>query len=111
MENTKKTIQPSTVSQIILACEAGMGSSLMVVNLLKKKLKKAGVTTVTLKHSPARSVKEDTPLIVVHKSLSKVAKRKAPDAVIVTFNFFMNDPAFDKLVQSFVNDVEIVSDL
>lgn len=108
MEN-QKTIQPSTVSEIILACEAGMGSSLMVVNLLKKKLKKAGVTSVTLKHKPARSVAADTPLIVVHKSLAKVARRAAPEAVIVTFNFFMNDPAFDKLIDSFVKDEEIVS--
>lgn len=108
MEN-KKSIQPSSVSQIILACEAGMGSSLMVVNLLKKKLKKAGVTNVTLKHKPARAVEASTPLIVVHNSLAKVARRKAPEAVIVTFNFFMNDPAFDKLVQAFVDDEPIVS--
>ena len=109
MENTKKTVQPSTVSQIILACEAGMGSSLMVVNMLKKKLKKAGITSVKLAHKPARAVSADTPLIVVHKSLAKVARKSAPEAVIVTFDFFMNDPAFDKLVQSFVNDEPIVS--
>ena len=111
MENTQKSIQPSNVSEIILACEAGMGSSLMVVNLLKKKLKKAGVTSVTLKHKPARSVPADTPLIVVHKSLAKVARRAAPEAVIVTFNFFMNDPAFDKVVNAFVNDEVIVSEI
>ncbi len=81
----------------------------MVVNLLKKKLKKAGVTSVTLKHKPARAVDANTPLIVVHNSLAKVARRSAPEAVIVTFNFFMNDPAFDKLVQAFVNDEPIVS--
>lgn len=108
MENTL-SIQSSDVKEIILACEAGMGSSLMVVNSLKKKLKKAGVTGVKLAHKPARAVSPDTPLIVVHKSLSKVARKKAPNAVIVTFNFFMNDPAFDKLVQAFVNNEEIVN--
>ena len=108
MENTL-SIQASDVTQIILACEAGMGSSLMVVNSLKKKLKKAGVTGVTLAHKPARAVSEDTPLIVVHKSLSKVARRKAPNAVIITFDFFMNDPAFDKLINAFVNDELIVN--
>ena len=109
MENEILSIQPSNVSQIILACEAGMGSSLMVVNSLKKKLKKAGVTSVKLAHKPARAVPVDTPLIVVHKSLSKVARRKAPNAVIVTFDFFMNDPAFDKLVHCFVNDEPIIN--
>jgi PTS system mannitol-specific IIC component len=108
MENTL-SVQASEVKQIILACEAGMGSSLMVVNSLKKKLKKAGVTGVTLAHKPARDVPENTPLIVVHKSLSRVVRRKAPNAVIVTFDFFMNDPAFDKLIHAFVNDELILN--
>ena len=101
------SIKASEVSQIILACEAGMGSSLMVVNSLKKKLKKAGVTSVSLKHKPVRTLKDDAQLVIVHKGLSKLARKKAPNAVIVMFNHFMNDPAFDKLVTAFVEDLEI----
>ena len=101
------SIKASEVKQIILACEAGMGSSLMVVNSLKKKLKKAGVTTVSLKHKPVRTLKDDAQLVIVHKGLSKLARKKAPNAVIVMFNHFMNDPAFDKLVNAFVEDLEI----
>ena len=49
-----QTISAAQVKTIILACEAGMGSSLMSVNSLKKKLKAAQVTDVTVVHKPAR---------------------------------------------------------
>lgn len=104
-----KSIKASEVKTIIMACEAGMGSSLMVVNLLKKKLKKANIKDVKVMHKPARAVPEDTPVVVVHQGLSKVVKSKAPNAVIVTFNHFLNDPAFDKLINAFVNDGSIES--
>ncbi len=101
------SIKASDVSQIILACEAGMGSSLMVVNGLKKKLKKAGVTSVSLKHKPVRTLKGDAQLVIVHKGLANLARKKAPNAVIVKFNHFLNDPVFDKIVSAFVNNTEI----
>jgi mannitol-specific phosphotransferase system IIBC component len=102
-----QSISASEVTTIILACEAGMGSSLMSVNSLKKKLKKAEVANVTVVHKPARAIPEGTKLVIVHKGLANVAKKKAPDAVIVTFNHFLNDPAFDKVVAAFVNGTDI----
>ncbi|MEM7802430.1 MAG: PTS lactose transporter subunit IIB [Chloroflexota bacterium] len=101
------SVQASSINTIILACEAGMGSSLMVANSIKKKLKKAKVTGVKVEHKPARTVATDAKLIVVHKGLSKLVRKKAPEAVIVTFNHFMNDPALEKLVQAFAEGGEI----
>lgn len=103
-----KTINAAEVKTIILACEAGMGSSLMTVNFLKKKFKAANVTDVTIIHKPAREVPASAQLIVVHKGLAKVAASKAPDAVVVTFNMFLNDPVFDKLLQAFLDKGDIV---
>lgn len=94
------TIEAADVDTIIFACEAGMGSSLMSVNSLKKQLKKAKVKGVNVVHKPARDIPADAQIVVVHKGLAKVAHQKAPDAVVVTFNHFLNDPAFAKLVQS-----------
>ena len=102
------SIPSSQVDTVIFACEAGMGSSLMSVNSLKKKLKKAKVTGVTVVHKPARGIPADAKLVVVHKGLAQVARRKAPDAVVVTFSHFLNDPALDKLVQSFADNADIV---
>ena len=88
-----QSISAEQVKTIIFACEAGMGSSLMSVNSLKKKLKVAQISNV----------------VVVHKGLAKTAHAKAPNAVVVAFNHFLNDPVFDKLVKSLVDKTDIVS--
>ena len=86
-----------------------MGSSLMSVNSLKKKLKKANVTDVKVVHKPAREIPADAQVVVVHKGLAKVARSKAPNAVVLAFNHFLNDPVFEKLVTALVEKTEIVS--
>ena len=101
------SIAAGQVKTIIFACEAGMGSSLMSVNSLKKKLKAAQITDVVVVHKPAREIPTDAQVVVVHKGLAKVAQSKAPNAVIIAFNHFLNDPAFDKLVKAIVDKSEI----
>lgn len=103
-----KKIAAADVTTIVLACEAGMGSSLMSVNALKKKLKKANITHVTVLHKPARAIPSDAQVVVVHAGLAGVARSKAPDAVVVTFKHFLNDPAFDSLVQALASNGDIV---
>jgi mannitol-specific phosphotransferase system IIBC component len=105
------SIEASATRLVILACEAGMGSSLMSVNSLKRKLKAANVTDVTVKHLPAREVPANAQLIVAHRGLSGLVRKRAPEAVIVAFDHFLNDPAFEKLVTAFVENGVIVSSL
>ena len=102
-----KSIPSADVKTIILACEAGMGSSLMSVNSLKKKLKAAQINDVNVVHKPVREVPADAKVIVVHKGLAKSAASKAPNAVVVGFNHFLNDPVFDNLVKAFVDKADI----
>jgi mannitol-specific phosphotransferase system IIBC component len=86
-----------------------MGSSLMSVNSLKKKLKAAQISNVAVVHKPAREIPADAQVVIVHKGLAKTARTKAPNAVVVAFNHFLNDPVFDKLIKSLVDKTEIVS--
>jgi mannitol PTS system EIICBA or EIICB component len=104
-----QSISAEQVKTIIFACEAGMGSSLMSVNSLKKKLKAAQIADVVVVHKPAREIPVDAQLIVVHKGLAKTAHSKAPNAVVLAFNHFLNDPIFDKLVKSLVDKSDITS--
>ncbi len=106
-----QSVNASEVKTIVLACEAGMGSSLMSVNALKKKLKKANVKDVTVLHKPARGIPADAKLVIVHKGLAKTAQKKAPDAVVVAFNHFFNDPVFDQVVDAFVSGGDLTSNL
>jgi len=102
-----KSIKSSDIKKIVFVCEAGIGSSLMSVNSLKKKFRKAGIKDVTIVHSATTTLPTDTPFIVCHKQLMDSARDKAPDAVIVGFDLFFNDPVFDELTQAFVEGAEI----
>ena len=101
-----KSVAAADVKKIIIACEAGMGSSLMVTNQLKKKLKKAGLN-VAVAHSPARSIPQDAQVVVVHKGLSKLVRERAEWAVVLPFDNFMNIPAFDKIIKALQNNTDI----
>jgi len=95
------SIPSEQVTTIIVACEAGMGSSVMCVNALKKKLKAARLDAkVKVLHKPARAVTGDAQVVVVHRGLAEVVRRQAPGAVVITFEHFLKDPAFDALVEA-----------
>lgn len=104
-------INVSEVTTVIFACEAGMGSSLMSVNSLKKKLKKAGVQGITVMHKPAREIPENAQVVIVHQGLAKVARAKAPNAVVLAFKHFLNDPVFETVVAAFSNGEDLVSNV
>jgi mannitol-specific phosphotransferase system IIBC component len=65
-----KSVAAADVKKIIIACEAGMGSSEMVTNQLKKKLNKANLD-IKEAHSPSPSNPKDAQNDVVQKGLSK----------------------------------------
>jgi mannitol-specific phosphotransferase system IIBC component len=102
-----KSISASDVKTVIFACEAGMGSSLMSVNSLKKKLKAAQIADVNVIHKPVRDIPANAQVVVVHKGLAKSAANKAPNAVVVAFNHFLNDPVFETLIKAFVDKTDI----
>ncbi len=102
-----KSILPSDVNTIIFACEAGIGSSLMSVNALKKKLKAANINNINVVHSATARIPPNAQLIICHNGLKKSVQAKAPNAVVVGFNLFFNDPVFDKVVKSLANNTEI----
>lgn len=101
-----KSVAAADVKKIVIACEAGMGSSVMVTNQLKKKLKKAQLD-VKVGHTPARSIPQDAQIVVVHKGLYNMVREKAPWAVVIPFDNFMKIPAFDRIVAALQNDTEI----
>jgi len=101
------SILASDVKTIIFACEAGIGSSLMSVNSLKKKMKAAKLDSVNVIHKAVTVLPKDAKFIICHNGIKKAVKAKAPDAVVVGFNFFFNDPVFDKIIEAFKTGAEI----
>ena len=87
------------VKLIVFACEAGMGSSLMGANQLKKMCKKAELDVEVI-HSPVGQVPAHADVIVTHQSLAGQARSNFPEAAIVPFMMFFGDPAVKGLVET-----------
>jgi galactose PTS system EIIB component len=46
-------------------------------------------------------------VIVCHRGLEATARRLAPEKVIVPFDMFLGDPAFDRVVEGIKNGIAI----
>jgi mannitol-specific phosphotransferase system IIBC component len=87
-------INGKEIRTVIVACDAGMGSSVMVASQMRQRLKKYDVA---VEHLPVNSIPADARLVVCHAGLAQRARGMAPGAVVVAFQLFMGDPAFDKV--------------
>ena len=86
------------ISNIVFACDAGMGSSAMGATVLRKKLKDAGVTGVTVTNKAIANLDGTADLVITQQQLTPRAKKQEPNAVHVSVDNFMNSPAYDEVV-------------
>ncbi|MDN3609001.1 PTS mannitol transporter subunit IICBA [Vibrio ostreicida] len=87
------------VRSIVVACDAGMGSSAMGAGLLSKKVEEAGlsisVTNLAINNLPA-----DSQLVITHKDLTERARQHAQHALHISLTNFLDHAAYDNLVAS-----------
>lgn len=89
-----------TISSIVFACDAGMGSSAMGASVLRNKIKDAGYgDTVTVVNSAINNLKDDYDLVVVHEDLLDRAQVPTPSAMHVSVDNFMGSPRYDEIVE------------
>jgi mannitol-specific phosphotransferase system IIBC component len=74
-----------------------MGSSVLLVTQLRQRL--AG-TQVEVGHTPVGRIPPDADVIMCHRGLEATARKVAPDKVLVPFDLFLGDPAFDRVVEA-----------
>jgi mannitol-specific phosphotransferase system IIBC component len=97
------SINGSAVRKVVVACDAGMGSSVMLASQLRRQL--GG--TVTVEHTPVNSIPADADVIVVHKGLADRARASAPDKVIMPVQVFIGDPAVAAIVAAVKNGTDL----
>jgi len=100
------TINGSDIKRLVVACDAGMGSSVMVASTLRSKLKKYGVEVV---HTPVDEIPADASVVMCHQGLAARAQSTAPNAVVVPFAVFMGDPAFTKVENAIAHGQDLES--
>jgi PTS system mannitol-specific IIC component len=99
--------QAADVKLVVFACEAGMGSSLIGANQLKKRVQQSGRNDIKVIHSPVNQIPADTDVVIAHEGLAERARKAAPAAVVLTFKNFLNNTASDRLLKSLASGEEI----
>jgi len=97
------------VQLIVFACEAGMGSSLIGANQLKKRVKDAGLAIQVI-HAPVNQIPPNADVVLAHEGLAERARKAAPNAVVLPFKNFLNNPAADLLIRRLQAGEAIASD-
>jgi len=87
------------VTKIVFACDAGMGTSAMGANKLKRMIKDAGISSVSVVHSPVDDVPQDAQIIVTQVNLKERVQRAAPaNAEVVGVTNLVNAPEYKQIV-------------
>ena len=89
---------PRDLRNIVFACDAGMGSSAMGASVLRNKIKKAGITGITVTNQAIANLDGSADLVITHQDLTDRARAKSPDSVHVSVDNFMNSPKYDEVV-------------
>jgi PTS system mannitol-specific IIC component len=101
---TRPVISGSDVKSIVVACDAGMGSSVMLASQMRTRLKPYGVT---VEHVAVNDIPAGARLVLTHSDLADRARSTVPHAVVVEFQMFLGDPAFDRLENAIKDGGEI----
>ncbi|WP_105901237.1 PTS mannitol transporter subunit IICBA [Vibrio gangliei] len=95
--NLANTVNLAKVNSIIVACDAGMGSSAMGASLLRKKVQQAGlnihVTNLAINNLP-----EGADIVITHKDLTDRARKHAPNAHHISLTNFLDSDMYNQLV-------------
>ncbi len=94
---SKNNIDMATVQSIIVACDAGMGSSAMGASMLRKKVQDAGlnihVTNLAINNLP-----ESVDIVITHKDLTDRARKHAPNSMHISLTNFLDSEMYNQLV-------------
>lgn len=91
------TINMAAVKNIIVACDAGMGSSAMGASLLRKKVQAAGLD-ISVTNMAINNLPQDVDIVITHKDLTDRAKTHAQNALHISLTNFLEASVYDNLV-------------
>jgi len=108
----------SHVRKIIVACDAGMGSSAMGAGVLRKKVQDAGLSNISVTNSAINSLPSDVDLVITHRDLTERAMRQVPQAQHISLTNFLDSGLYTNLTERLVaaqrhtdNEAKVTSSL
>ncbi|HBM2892756.1 TPA: PTS mannitol transporter subunit IICBA [Klebsiella oxytoca] len=92
----------SHVRKIIVACDAGMGSSAMGAGVLRKKVHDAGLSNISVTNCAINNLPPDVDLVITHRDLTERAMRQVPQAQHVSLTNFLDSGLYTSLTERLV---------
>ena len=92
------------IKKIVVACDAGMGSSAMSAAALKKKVKAADLPIEVINTAISR-IPDDADLVITHVELTGTAKAAQPNKQHLSISNYLQAPEYDQLVDRFKNEL------
>ena len=92
----------SHVRKIIVACDAGMGSSAMGAGVLRKKVQDAGLSNISVTNSAINNLPPDVDLVITHRALTERAMRQVPQAQHISLTNFLDSGLYTSLTERLV---------
>ena len=92
----------SHVRKIIVACDAGMGSSAMGAGVLRKKVQDAGLSQISVTNSAINNLPPDVDLVITHRDLTERAMRQVPQAQHISLTNFLDSGLYASLTERLV---------
>ncbi len=103
MAGLKNRRDDRRVSKIVVACDAGMGSSAMGASVLRKKMEAAGIS-IPVSNSAIDELPVDADIVITQKTLTDRARKKRPDAEHISIDDFISTPVYDQLVRNLADE-------
>ncbi|WP_434582555.1 PTS mannitol transporter subunit IICBA [Klebsiella sp. R390] len=92
----------SHVRKIIVACDAGMGSSAMGAGVLRKKVQDAGLSAISVTNCAINNLPPDVDLVITHRDLTERAMRQVPQAQHISLTNFLDSGLYSSLTERLV---------
>lgn len=102
-KNINVDVKNMTVKTIVVACDAGMGSSAMGASVLRKKIQNAGLT-IDVTNRSISNLTEDIDIVITHKDLTPRAKTMVTSPLHLSLDNFMDGNFYDKLVEELLKN-------
>ncbi|MEY0017305.1 PTS mannitol transporter subunit IICBA [Providencia rettgeri] len=100
--NKDASINLAQVHNIIVACDAGMGSSAMGAGVLAKKVRDAGLLDITVTNMAINDLPENVDIVITHGDLTQRAKSFAPNAIHISLTDFLDSQTYNDLVTNLI---------
>ena len=96
-----ETFNLGNVTKIVVACDAGMGSSAMGAGVLRKKVQDANLD-INVINLAINNLTSDADIVITHKDLTQRAKQYAPNAHHISLTNFLDSDLYSQLVNKLI---------